>query len=164
MEWLDIVDEQDQVIGRATRGEIHAQGLIHRACHMLVFNSSGQLFLQKRSMSKDADPGLWDSSAAGHVDADETYIDCAVRELHEELGLVVDAGELIRQFKLPPTAANGMEFAVVYSLVSDAPMTLNPTEITEGKWLDVAAVSDWVAQQPEMLSAAFRDIWLKMQN
>ena len=85
-ELLDVVDFEDRVTGVKMRGEVHAQGLMHRAVHVLVFNSAGQLFLQKRSMTKDESPGQWDTSAAGHVDSGETYLECAVRELAEELG------------------------------------------------------------------------------
>ncbi len=63
-ELLDVVDENDNVVTVKTRGEIHARGLMHRAVHILVFNSQGDVFLQKRSMSKDEQPGKWDSSAA----------------------------------------------------------------------------------------------------
>jgi hypothetical protein len=83
-ELLDVVDENDNVITVKTRGEIHAQGLMHRAVHILVFNSDGELFLQKRSLSKDEQPGKWDSSAAGHLDSGEDYHDCARREIAEE--------------------------------------------------------------------------------
>ncbi len=84
-EILDVVDENDVVIDRRTRGEIHRLGLKHRAVHVLVFNSAGHLFIQKRSMNKDECPGKWDCSAAGHVDSGEQYHEWAVRELHEEL-------------------------------------------------------------------------------
>ena len=67
------------MIGREPRSVVHARGLRHRAVHVLVFNSAGELFLQKRSMTKDNDPGLWDSSCSGHVDAGETYDEAAVR-------------------------------------------------------------------------------------
>ena len=70
-EIFDIVNERDEVIGRAPRAEVHARGLLHRAAHMLVFNSRGEVFLQKRSLRKDRQPGVWDSSASGHVDAGE---------------------------------------------------------------------------------------------
>ncbi len=69
------------------RSEVHARGLRHRAVHVLVFNSRGEIFLQKRSMKKDRQPGVWDSSCSGHVDAGENYEATAVRELREELGL-----------------------------------------------------------------------------
>ncbi|MDH5356922.1 MAG: NUDIX domain-containing protein, partial [Gammaproteobacteria bacterium] len=86
-ELLDVVDENDIVVGVKTRGEIHAKALMHRAVHILVFNSQGELFIQKRAMTKDENPGQWDSSSAGHVDSGETYLQCAIRELKEELGV-----------------------------------------------------------------------------
>ena len=64
-EILEIVDENDRVIGTERRGVIHAQGLMHRSAQVMVFNSRGELFLQKRSDDKDEFPGLWDSSVAG---------------------------------------------------------------------------------------------------
>ena len=71
------------------RSEVHRLGLLHRAVHVLVFNSRGEIFLQKRSMTKDREPGKWDSSSSGHVDSGEDYDACAVRELREEIGLIV---------------------------------------------------------------------------
>ena len=90
-EFFDVVNERDEVIGRAPRREVHARDLLHRAIHVLVFNARGEVFLQKRSLTKDTAPGLWDSSTSGHVDAGEDYDTCAVRELREEIGLVVTA-------------------------------------------------------------------------
>ena len=81
-EVFDIVDHRDRVIGQAPRSKVHHLGLLHRAVHILVFNARGELFLQKRSMSKDTFPGAWDSSAAGHLDAAEGYEEAAWRELH----------------------------------------------------------------------------------
>ena len=89
-EWLDIVDIDDRVIGRDTRPNIHANGAWHRSSHVVLYNSGGQLFVQLRSMSKDSGGGLWDTSAAGHVDSGESYDQCAIRELHEELGIRID--------------------------------------------------------------------------
>ncbi len=86
-EIFDVVNERDEVIGQQNRGEVHRLGLMHRAVHVLVFNAARQVFLQKRSLKKDRQPGLWDSSASGHVDSGEDYDACAVREAREELGL-----------------------------------------------------------------------------
>src|SRR4029079_19384427 len=98
-EIFDVVNERDEVVGRAPRAEVHACGLLHRAVHVLVYNSKGQVFLQKRSMNKDRQPGVWDSSSSGHVDSGEDYDSCTVRELREELGLVL-ARPPERLFKL----------------------------------------------------------------
>src|SRR5436189_1813515 len=88
-EIFDVVNERDEVIGQECRSEVHRLGLRHRAVHVLIFNQRGEVFLQKRSMQKDTFPGAWDSSASGHLDRGEGYDDCALRELQEELGVVL---------------------------------------------------------------------------
>src|SRR3954471_6704889 len=100
-EWFDVVNERDEVVGRATRREVHATGLWHRAVHVLVFDSAGRVFLQKRSMLKDLSPGLWDSSCSGHLEAGEDYDTAAVRELAEEIGVRLGSGNApARWFRL----------------------------------------------------------------
>ena len=90
-ELFDVVNERDEVIGVAPRAQVHAEGLRHRAAHVLVFNPEGRLFVQRRSFAKDNSPGCWDTSAAGHLDAGEDYHAAALRELGEELGVAPDA-------------------------------------------------------------------------
>ena len=79
-ELLDVVDEQDRVIGAAGRRDIHEQGLLHRAVHVFVVDQQQGIYLQKRAWHKDEHPGKWDSSASGHVDSGESYPDAARRE------------------------------------------------------------------------------------
>lgn len=87
-EYFDLVDDSDQVIGRAKRSDCHGNpDLIHRAVHVLVFNRQGELLLQKRSARKDIQPGKWDTSVGGHLDPGENYRQAAVREMTEELGV-----------------------------------------------------------------------------
>ena len=87
-EIVDLVDEQDNLVGSAFRSACHGDPtLIHRAVHVLVFNSSGELLLQLRSMNKDIQPGKWDTSVGGHLDPGEDYQAAAVREMMEELGI-----------------------------------------------------------------------------
>src|SRR5580658_3836608 len=140
-EIFDIVNEQDEVIGQLPRRVVHRDGHKHRAVHVLVFGSDGRLFLQKRSMAKDTFPGAWDSSASGHVDSGEDYDACAVRELREELGLVVDAAPR-RLFKIAACAETGQEFVWVYRLESEGPFVLHPEEIERGAWFTPARVSE----------------------
>src|SRR6266513_5116890 len=110
-ESFSIVDEYDRVIGSAPRGQVHANNLLHRAVHMLIFNSAGEVFLQMRSRSKDRHPLAWDSSAAGHVNAGEEYDQSATRELGEELGIDIP---LVRVAKLPASERTGYEFICLY--------------------------------------------------
>ncbi|MCK5249813.1 MAG: NUDIX domain-containing protein, partial [Spirochaetaceae bacterium] len=69
-EIFDLVDDEDRVIGRAGRDEVHGNpALLHRVVHVLVFDGRGRIFLQKRAEDKDVQPGRWDTSVGGHVDA-----------------------------------------------------------------------------------------------
>ena len=95
-ELFDVVDENNVVIGQERRAVVHAADLRHRAMHLFAFNKRGDLFLQRRSLLKDSCPGLWDSSAAGHLDVGESYADCATRELEEELGVRAEVEKVAR--------------------------------------------------------------------
>src|SRR2546427_9918459 len=118
VEIFDVVNDRDEIIGRNTRAEVHRLGLQHRAVHILVFNSRGEIFLQKRSMKKDCFPGAWDSSASGHLDSGETYGACAVRELREEIGLEL-AGPLEKLYKVDACPDTGYEFVWVYRCAAE---------------------------------------------
>ncbi|MCP4188778.1 MAG: NUDIX domain-containing protein [Gammaproteobacteria bacterium] len=162
-ELLDVVDDDDRVIGVKTRGEIHSQGLMHRAVHILVFNSAGEIFIQKRSMSKDENPGQWDTSCAGHVDSGETYFDCAIRELEEELG-IMPAPVLKLQFHVSPTAQNGMEHSPVYSCIYDGELCLQEEEIDAGEWLGEHEMDNLVSEAGSNLTGILRFIWRRYRG
>lgn len=147
-ELLDVVDARNTVVAQLTRAEIHARGLMHRSVHILVFDMKGQLFVQKRSHSKDTNPGLWDTSAAGHVDAGELPLDAAARELQEELGLQVPTPALEWVARLEPDADLGNEFIELYRITSDARMTLEAGEIDDGRWYEPASLRSHIHANP----------------
>jgi len=157
-ELFDIVNERDEIIGRAPRSEVHTRGLLHRAVHVLVFNARGAVFLQKRSPTKDTSPGLWDSSSSGHVDSGEDYDSCAVREVWEEIGLKLTSPPE-RVLRIQACAETGQEFVWVYQCTSEGPFTLHPGEIECGDWFEPEHVTRWVGEQPEAFATAFRLIW-----
>jgi isopentenyldiphosphate isomerase len=162
-EIFDVVNERDEVIGQQPRREVHRLGLMHRAVHVLVFNAAGQVFLQKRSMKKDRQPGLWDSSASGHVDAGEDYDACAVRELGEEIGLHLSAPP--RQlFKLVACAETDQEHVRVYRCEAEGPFRLQPEEIERGGWFAPQDVTRWMAERPQDFSGALLVIWKKVNR
>lgn len=162
-EILEVVDAEDRVIGTERRGVIHAKGLMHRSAQVLLFNSSNRLFLQKRSVYKDEFPGLWDSSAAGHLGPGESYMQCALRELREELG-IRHRGELTELFRFGASAATGYEHCTVFRCQSDHPVTLQAEEVDDGKWLSAAEMDEWVANRATLLTPAIRRIWLALRQ
>jgi len=162
-EIFDVVNECDEVISQAPRSEVHAKKLLHRAVHVLVFNARGQLFLQKRSMTKDTAKGKWDSSSSGHVDSGEDYDACAVREVWEEIGLKLDQTPE-RILRLEACVETGQEFVWVYRCVSEGPFTLHPEEIERGEWFGPEAITRWVAERPQEFARAFVLIWKRVVN
>ncbi|QSA96072.1 NUDIX domain-containing protein [Methylococcus sp. EFPC2] len=162
-ERLWLVDENDAPLGHCRRGDAHRLGLRHRAAHILVYDAVDQVFLQKRSPNKDVNPGLWDSSAAGHVDYGETYDACARRELLEELGLA--AGDRLQYlFKLEADAHTGFEFVQVYRLRCDSTLVPNADEIAAGVWLTSAELDDWVDDEHAPLTSSLRLIWRTLRS
>lgn len=135
-EVFDLVDEQDNVIGKTTRGKVHSDpSLIHRAVFILVFRGN-ELFMQKRSPTKDKYPNAWTVSCSGHLDSGETYEKAAVRELKEELGLTVNGPitfitkELLR---LPAET----EYCSFHRYETADAITIDPVEISEGRYFPI---------------------------
>ena len=85
-EWFPIVNEEGETTGKATRRECHGGSkLLHPVVHLHIFNDAGELYLQKRAMSKDIQPGKWDTAVGGHVDYGERVEEALRREVREEL-------------------------------------------------------------------------------
>jgi len=161
-EMFDVVDEHNVVIGQKPRGEVHAQGLLHRAVHVFVFDKRGNVYLQKRSHLKDAHPSVWDSSASGHLDVGESYAACAVRELKEEIGAVVESTTKVAD--VPPTERTGMEFVELHSVNYDGPIKFAPDEIEVGQWFKPATVTDWLNTRPQDFATGFIECWRAWQT
>jgi 16S rRNA (adenine1518-N6/adenine1519-N6)-dimethyltransferase len=155
-ERFPVVDDQDRLIGDAPRAEVHGNNLLHRAIHILVFNKAGELFLQKRSPWKDRHPRLWDSSAAGHVDAGEDYDVAANRELQEELGVTA---ELTRVVKLSASERTGQEFIWLYQARHEGPFELARSEIEYGEFFPTDVVSKWLKARPDDFAPGFVECW-----
>lgn len=93
-EILDIVNDQDEVIGQAERDEVHAKGLVCRLIYVVFYTPGGNVILQKRSDTKKNDAGKLTTTVSGHVSAGQTYSDAAVRETFEEAGVEVNETDL----------------------------------------------------------------------
>jgi 16S rRNA (adenine1518-N6/adenine1519-N6)-dimethyltransferase len=155
-EKLPVVDQRDRAVKVATRCEVHGDNLRHRAVHILIFNKTGDVLLQKRSRWKDQNPLRWDSSAAGHVRAGESYDMAAQREMEEELGLRIPLKKVL---KLPASEQTGQEFIWLYIAGHDGKVTPNPAEIDATLFFPPALVSNWTAAKPGDFAPAFLECW-----
>jgi len=138
-EIVAIVDRDNRPLGAVTRRIMRQQQLIHRASYILVFNTAGQLFIQKRTMNKDIYPGYWDLAAGGVVLAGESYEESAHRELREELGL--GKAKLKRLFDQYYEDAGNKVWGRVFSCTSNGPFSLQAEEIEHGRFIPLPEIA-----------------------
>ncbi len=158
-EIFDVVDAEDQIIGTATRAEVHATKLVHRAVHVFVFNKRGDLLLQKRSALKDLCPGVWDSSVSGHLDSGEDYDHAAIRELNEEMGIVVE-GTPEEIARISPREETGWEHVRLYRVSHDGgPLRYPSAEVETAQWFPLPEIRQWVTASPGDFAPGFLECW-----
>lgn len=153
-ELFDVVDENDVPTGTATRAEVHAENLIHRAVHVFVLNKNGDLWLQKRSHRKDMNPGVWDSSVSGHLDAGEPYEAAAIRELGEEIGIRDATPEEILSVK--PSEETGWEHIRLFRAEHAGAVSFPAAEIESMMPFPIEEIEAWLSNMPDDFSPAFR--------
>lgn len=142
-----IVDEHNNVVGSAPRRDMRAQGLPHRSTYILVFNSQGDLYVQKRTMTKDVFPGYYDPAAGGVVLAGESYEAGAYRELAEEMG--IRGVPLTWLFDFYYTDDKGIRvWGGVFTCVYDGAIVLQEEEVESGAFVPVAAIVQRAASEP----------------
>jgi len=148
------VDEQDRPLGGVPRSVLRERHLIGRCTYILLFNSAGELCVHRRTLSKALYPGYWDMAAGGMVLDGEGYADSAARELAEELG--VRDVPLVEHAHFFYDAPESRLWCRVYSAVSDAPLTLQPEEVLEARFISldqVLAETEHVPYCPDSLLA-----------
>ncbi len=140
-EKLEIVDAGGNVIGLAERSELHLNpDLIHRVVHVLVFNKSGEMLLQKRSLKKDVAPGKWDTSVGGHVNPGEDILAAARREMEEELG--IENCELHFLYSYLFSNHRESELVSTYSCFYKEGIDFNRDEIDEVAFWDMERIKE----------------------
>jgi isopentenyldiphosphate isomerase len=145
-EMFPIVDEDGNTIGTAPRQVCHdgKSFLLHPVVHLHVFNTKGELYLQKRSASKDIQPGKWDTSVGGHVCPGESHQDAVLREAAEELGL----SDIIPVFQKRYIWKSNRERELVhsYTIATDQLPVVNKDEIDEGKYWSIEEISAFLGK------------------
>ena len=151
-ELLDIVTKQGVPTGKtALKSEAHAKGLYHNTIHLWLYTSRGEILLQQRSHKKIIFPLLWDVSVAGHIDAGETFIEAALRETEEEIGLKLAPNNLqhIGTFLHETSYADGKiqdnEFHQVYIAKLNVSLNVLVKQESEVEALKLVTLEDFEA-------------------
>lgn len=157
-ELLDIVDDNDNVIGRETRTAVHQLGLQHRGAHVFLFTDDGKMLIQKRSADRASSPSLLDCSISEHVKAGENYHDAAIRGVREELG--VDGIEIERLTKFRMNyGVNDNEISELYQGVVDPNLVrFDPVEIESIAYVDMDELGKMLQDESHMLCSWFVEI------
>ena len=145
-EIITIVDSENNEIDQVSRAEMRARNLIHRATYILLFNSRGDLFVQKRTQTKDIYPGHYEIAAGGVVLAGESYELSARRELAEELG--VECEELTHLFDHFHDDGGNRVWGRVFSCIHDGPMRLQEEEVESGEFMKPENVAGMSRKYP----------------
>lgn len=161
IEWVDVVDENNDVIGQATREQMRAENLRHRATYIVVHDGMGKILVQRRTKHKDYCPGLLDATAGGVVQQGELMLDSARREAEEELGIagVPFAEHGLFYYEEPVCRVWGG----LFSCVTHGPFALQESEVSEVTWLTPAEITarcdEFTADSLKALS-----LWLTRNN
>jgi isopentenyldiphosphate isomerase len=141
VEYLELVDERNQSIGKAPRPEVRAKNLLHRGVGILCWNSQGQLYVHQRTSTKDLFPSMFDMMVGGAVEAGEAYLPAAQREIREELG--VQSSDLRFLLEHLYEGPKNRSFIQLFEVTWDGPIRWQPEEIVWGDWMDFDQVVRW---------------------
>ncbi|MCF2144469.1 MAG: NUDIX domain-containing protein [Candidatus Heimdallarchaeota archaeon] len=145
MEELNIINDDDVVIGKASKYKCHANALLHRSVFVFIFNKNNQLLLQKRSSNKSIRPNKVTASASGHVHAGESYLEAARRELKEELGLEIEIHEKLKT--IGPYENDKELIKLFVGYMDNEELIVNESEISDIFFLTITEINEAIEKQ-----------------
>jgi isopentenyl-diphosphate delta-isomerase len=166
IEYVILVDENDQEIGSMEKQEAHEKGLLHRAFSVFVFNENKELLLQQRALTKYHSAGLWTNTCCSHPRIGETIEQAAHRRLTEEMGFDC---ELITKTSIiyKTSFENGLtehEFEHVLVGNFNGEISFNPTEVKNFKWINLEELQIDLLQNNQNYTAWFKIIFDNFQK
>jgi isopentenyldiphosphate isomerase len=145
VEYFPLVNEKGETIGKATREECHSGGkLLHPVVHLHLFNRAGELYLQKRSMRKDIQPGKWDTAVGGHVNYGEAVEAALRREAGEELGITGFTPVFVTRYIFE--SAIEKEMVYVFMTLYEGPLTPDPGELDGGRFWTIEEIESHIGK------------------
>ncbi len=146
-ELLDIVNDEDVVIGQEMRSTVHELGLQHRGAHVFLFTSDGKMLVQKRSADRAASPSALDCSVSEHVKAGESYLDAAMRGMKEEMGVEGVEIKPLVTFKMN-YGLNDNEISTLYEgTVNPEQVKFDPVEIEEVAYYSIEEIQEMMKNE-----------------
>ena len=138
-EWFPVVDPAGFVVGRSTREYCHSGAKpLHPVIHIHIIDRFSRIYLQKRSMYKDIQPGKWDTAVGGHVSYGETILEAVYREASEELGLIAFNPTAIMTYEFESEVER--ELVNVFAAVGSYDLRPDLDEVDEGRWWEIADI------------------------
>ncbi len=158
-EFVDIVNEHDEIIGKASRHEAHEKNLLHRGVVVCVFNSNGELFVQLRSKNKDMFPDCYEASLSGHVLAGELPSHAAVRELREELGINTTPSKLEEVLKFGIHESGERMWVTLFAFKDfRGDIKLDKDEVVKGEFWQMSKVNKELESKSAKLHPLFERV------
>jgi len=160
-EIVALVDENDEIVGESRRLDVHLKGFMHREVAVAIVNSKGQMLMHKR-----ADNGQWDPSAAGHFPKDFSYEEAAVKEVEEELGIMIEQSELkeicyqVFRNRIDDAKDNN-RFVKAFMVVRDMDIeefNIDPGEVAEVRWMGKEEIDSIANSDEKAMTTAARVI------
>jgi len=157
-ELVVLVDEKDREVGVMEKIEAHRKGLLHRAFSIFVFNSKGELLLQKRARTKYHSAGLWSNTCCSHPRPGESVLEAAHRRLKEEMGFDCEL-KVVDKLIYSVEFENGLkENEYDYLIIGfwEGEPKPNPEEVEEWKWVSLEEVKEDIRKNPEKYTYWFK--------
>jgi isopentenyl-diphosphate delta-isomerase len=158
MEKVILVDELDHEIGVMEKLEAHQKGVLHRAFSIFLFNSKGQLLLQKRAKNKYHSAGLWTNACCSHPLPNESVTDAAYRKLKQEMGIELQTS-YVYKFIYKITLENNLvehEYDYVLKGIYDGEPSINKEEAEDWKYVDLKELQNDIQKNPEAYTHWFK--------
>jgi len=164
-ELLDLVDENDRVIGTVWKSKAHQNPkLFHREVAIAVFTKAGKVLLQQRSMNKVNDPGAWKVSAAGHAGAGENPKQAIAREVKEELGLEVKPIYFNKDFTTYKNKESRFTWMYYSVLDKETSLRFDKEEVMDAKWVDINALEEFAKNNDYSLNSTSHKMIMELKD